>query len=73
MKYRDSCGEQQILKLLVPDGAARKTGQAWIASMQKVCVCWTTLNAFVVVCSLCVELYTKAYIYSMQKVFPGLL
>ncbi|XP_052767730.1 zinc finger FYVE domain-containing protein 21-like [Mya arenaria] len=35
MKYRDSCGEQQLVKLVVPDGQARKQGQSWVASMQK--------------------------------------
>jgi len=36
MKYKDSCGEVQMMTLLVLQGQHRRKAQLWIASMQKV-------------------------------------
>jgi hypothetical protein len=46
MKYKDSCGEMQLVKMVVA-GQNKRQGQCWVASMQKV------LHVFLyVICSL---------------------
>lgn len=35
MKYKNGCGEIQVVKMVVTKGNSRQQGQAWVVSMQK--------------------------------------
>ena len=59
VKYKDSCGEMQNLRLTVVDDTNKKQGTMWIAAMQR--VQYSTLNLNLNL--LYVYVYLKTYIF----------